>query len=89
MVVVIETDDVILTQILATLDLDDHQRDFAGIFQAVVLADGDKGGLVDIDHLLLVTAGHQRGAGHHDPVFAAMVVLLQREPLPGQRPRCA
>jgi len=83
-IVVIKTDDIVFTQILTALNLDDHQRDLARILQTVVLADGDKGGLVDIDHLLHLSAGHQSGAGHDDPVFAAMMMLLQREALPGQ-----
>src|ERR1039457_5501751 len=78
MVVVIKSDDIVLTQILTALNLDDHQRDFAGIFQPVVMTYGDKGGLVDIDHLLLVSAGYQRSPGHYYPVFAAMMMLLQR-----------
>jgi hypothetical protein len=81
LVIVIETDDIVLAQVFAALDLDDHQRDLAGILQAVVLADGDEGRLVDVDHLLLVTAGHQGGAGNDDPVLTAVVVLLQRKPL--------
>src|SRR5450631_285898 len=83
-VVVIKTDYIILTQILTALDLYDYQRDFTWIFQAVVLSNGDKGGFVDIDHLLLVSAGHQRGTGHDNPVFTAMMMLLQRETLTRQ-----
>jgi hypothetical protein len=83
-VVVIKTDDIVLAQILTALNLYDHQRDFSGILQPVVLANGDKGGLVDIDHLLQVSAGHQSGTGHNNPVFAAMMMLLQRETLTGQ-----
>jgi len=43
---VVEADDVVFAEVAAGLDLDQLQREVAGVFQAVHLADGDEGGLV-------------------------------------------
>ena len=55
------------------------QRQLARVFQAVVHADRDIGRFVLGQQAHLVAAGHARGARHHDPVFGAVVVHLQRQ----------
>ena len=54
LVVVLETDDIILTEVLAALHLDDDERDHPRVLQTMVDADRDKGRFVDVDDLLLV-----------------------------------
>src|SRR6185369_9316566 len=76
-IVIIKAHDIVFTQIFATLDLNYHKRNPARIFEAMVLADRNKGRLIDINNLLTVTAGNKGGAGHHDPVFATVMVFLK------------
>src|SRR5690606_15246543 len=74
---VLETDDVVLAQVAAGLDLDQLQRQLAGIAQAVGDAQRDVGALVlgQQDHL--VPAGDLGRAADHHPVLGAVVVHLQ------------
>jgi hypothetical protein len=81
MVVIIITDDIVFPKVLTALNLDDYQRYLPGIFQAVVLTDGNKCRFVDIDNLVLVSTGYQCRAGNDNPVFTAMMMFLKRKPL--------
>ena len=78
-ILVFESHDVILAEVVAGLDFDHHAVDNTGIGQAVLRAGGDVGGLVGAHEYLLLAIDHPGHAGNHDPVFAAMVVHLQAE----------
>src|SRR6266545_1330221 len=81
LIVVLETDNIILPKIFAALYLDNSEGDDAGVFQPVWHADRDKGRLVDIHYKLPVAAGHPGRAGNNDPVLASVMVHLKGEAL--------
>lgn len=76
---VLEADDVVLAEVRARLDLDQFERDLAGVRQTVGRAERDVGRLVLGQHDLLVAVRDHRRALHDDPVFGAMVVHLQAQ----------
>src|SRR5260370_36244246 len=76
----LDPDDVILAEIAAGLDLDQLQDDLAGILKPVDRADRNVDRLVLVHGLDELIDGHPRSAAHDDPMFGAMVMLLQREP---------
>src|SRR5262252_7918410 len=71
--------DVVFAEIGAGLNLDQLQRQLAGILQPVLGADRDVDGLVLAHEHALLAALHDRRAVHYDPVLGAMIVLLQAE----------
>src|ERR1700730_11290883 len=79
-VIVLDADDVVLAEIAAGLDLDQLQLNLAGVFQSMGGADRDVDRFVLVNDLDQFIAGDMRSASHHDPVFGARVMLLQREP---------
>ena len=83
-IIIIKADDIVFTKIFSTLNLNNHERYLARIFEAMVLADRNKGRLINVNNLLAVTARNKGSAGYHDPVFTAMMVFLQRQALTGQ-----
>src|SRR5450830_210955 len=74
-----ETHDVVFAEVLAALYFDHHQVDHPRVDQPVLFARLDKGRLIGVEHELVVAVGDLRHAADHDPVFAAMVVHLQRQ----------
>ena len=79
MIIVLNPNDIVLAEIAAGLDLDQFQRDLAGVFQPVHGADRDVDRFVLVHGLDEFVDCHARSAPYHDPVLGAMVVLLQRE----------
>ena len=71
---IVETDNIIFTQIASRLHFNDLEVKHAGILQSMRRANGDIGRLVfgQQDHTII--DGNPGGAGHHDPVFGSMVV---------------
>src|ERR1700710_101376 len=80
LIVILDTDDVVLAEIAPGLNLDQFQQNLAGIFQPVDGADRDIDRFVLVYDLDRLVDRHPRGAPHHDPVLGAMVMFLQREP---------
>ena len=76
---ILQPHDVVLPQIGAGLDLDQGQRDLAGVFQAVDAAQRQIDAFVLAHDQRFVVARHPGGAVHHDPVFGAMEMALQRQ----------
>lgn len=74
---VVEPHDIILPQVGTRLHFDDVQRYLPGILDAVLLADGDIGGLVFLQQEHSVSASDTRCAGDHDPVFGTVMMQLQ------------
>src|SRR5688572_2968216 len=72
-------DDIVLSQIRSRLHLDQLERQLAGILQTMFGADRDVDRFVLAHDHAVLAALHDRGAMDHDPVFGAVVVLLQAE----------
>jgi hypothetical protein len=54
-----------------------------GVFQAMLDAQGNVGGLVFGHQKHFVALGHPGSAGHHNPVLGPMVMHLQDSDAPG------
>lgn len=76
---IIEAHDVVFSQVFTALHLDHHQRQDAGVGDAMLMTCGDVGGLVSGDHGFAFSVDHLGHAADHDPVFAAVMVHLQAE----------
>ena len=76
---VIESHDIVLSQVGAGLDFDNLQRDAAGIFQAVLLANWHMRRIVFVEIRHFVACRHFGRSPHDNPVFGAVVVHLERE----------
>src|SRR5262245_40662464 len=82
--VVLEADDVVLTEVLAVLHLDEHEVGGAGVLDAV------RRTLFDVDRdpgpafELLVVQRDDAMPAHDEPVLGTARVLLVAEPLPRQ-----
>src|SRR5579885_3479579 len=74
---VLEADDVVLAEVAARLHLDQVHGLVAGVLEAMRHADGNVGRLVLAQHGDLLAARDPGGAAHDDPVFGALVVVLQ------------
>ena len=72
-----------LPKVGAGLDLDDDQRDHAGVLEPVHGAEGNVGGLVFMVQEHLVANGDLGRPFHHHPVLCPVVVLLERKLPPG------
>jgi hypothetical protein len=59
-VIILETDDIVLAEIAAGLDLDQFQQDLARVLQAMYGADGDIYGLVLVHGVDIVVEGEAR-----------------------------
>jgi hypothetical protein len=62
------------------LHLDQFQIDLPRIFQAVLYPDRNVSRFIFVNTLGLVADDDPGSASHHDPVFGAVMVHLQREP---------
>ena len=76
--------DIILADIRAVLDLDDLERDAAGVFELVLCRLGDEDRLALVEHGPLLAARDLGRAAQNDPVLRAMVVHLHRDGLAGE-----
>ena len=76
---ILNADDVVFPEIGARLDLDQIERNLSGILQAMHASQGNEDRLVLAQQDFLVVAGDDRGAVHHDPVFGAVIMFLQRQ----------
>lgn len=77
-IIVFDPDDIVFAEIAAGLNLDQFQRDLAGILQSVLRADRNVDRLILMNDLLDAVQRHQCRAANHNPVLGAMMVLLQR-----------
>src|SRR4051812_29902628 len=74
---VLDADDVVFAEITARLHLDDLDIDLAGILEPVDGADRNVDGFVLVQ-CLDRSGDRDRGrAGHDDPMFRSVMVLLQ------------
>ena len=69
---VLEADDIILAEIDADLNLDQFERDEAGIGEAVHGADRDVGRFILVQDARFVIDGDLAGALYDDPVLRSM-----------------
>ena len=74
---VLETHDVVLSEVVACLYLDQLQERLARILQAVPGAFRNERGLVFVNQECLAVSCHLRDPAHDDPVFRAVTVGLQ------------
>src|SRR5690606_16767214 len=82
-VAILETHDVVLTEIVAALGLDQMDVRAGRILEPVHGAGRDVGRLVRLEQELRVADAHLRGAVHDRPVLAATLVRLQRQHVAG------
>jgi len=75
-IVVIEPDDIVLSEIFTVLYLDDLERDFTGIFETVFRGNGNVCAFVRMHVIDLVAVRHPRCSGNYDPVLAAVMMAL-------------
>ena len=69
---------IILTDIRAILDLDDLERDAAGVFELVLRCLRDEYGLALVEHGPLLTARDLGGAAQDDPMLRNCIVMACR-----------
>jgi hypothetical protein len=77
---ILESNDVIFSQVASRLDLDELQRDLAGIFHAMMHAKGDVSRFILFEQERFFPARYECRAVDDDPVLSPVVVLLEREP---------
>lgn len=83
LVIILDADDIILTDIGPCLDFDQFERDLALVCQTVQLTDRDIDRLVFRQKPRFLAHRHRRRALDHDPVFRAMIMFLERDPMAG------
>src|SRR5215472_8229790 len=71
---IIETHDVVFSQITPPLHLDDVQRNLPGILDAMAHANGNEDRFVLSQGQLLIAANDLRRSLNDDPVFGAVVM---------------
>ena len=76
-VFILETDDIVLTEIVTALHFDQHQIDNTRVHQTVLMTRTDKGGLVGIQHQFLLVVDHHCHPADNNPVLASVVMHLQ------------
>src|SRR5690606_36551776 len=81
-VVVFKTFDVIYTELVAALHLHQDHVLVAAVFQTILDALGNVGGLVGEELVAFIAATDGIHDVHHHPVHAAMVMQLQRKRTP-------
>jgi hypothetical protein len=72
-------DDIVFTEIGATLNLDDGQRKRAGVLYPMGRARGDEGRFLGMDISDLFPDSHPCDAGHDNPVLTPMMVKLKAQ----------
>ena len=68
-VIILEADNVILSEIAAALDLDQLEGDLSRVCQSVLFASWDVGRFILIEQELPFPHGHLSCAANHDPMF--------------------
>ena len=79
MIEIVKSGNIVFVKIGARLYLDKEGRDFAGISEPVLLANGDVGRLVFCEEIGVRALGDLEGPFDHHPVFGPVVVALQRQ----------
>lgn len=79
--IVLQAHDVILAEIAARLNLDQMQRNLAGVFQMMDDPQRNEGRLLFRQQHLRAVPRDARRAGNLDPMLGAVMVKLQRESL--------
>jgi hypothetical protein len=74
-----KADDIVFTEIGATLNLDDGQRKRAGVLDPMGRARGDEGRFLGMDISDLFPDSHPCQAGHHNPMLTPMMVKLKAQ----------
>src|SRR5690349_10742119 len=77
-ITIFEAHDVILTQVGARLHFNDVQRNLARVFDAVLGAQGNVGGLIFLQQESLLPSRNPRCARHHYPMLGTVMMELQR-----------
>ena len=67
--------DIILADIRAVLDLDDLERDTAGVFELMLCRLGNEDGLALVEHGALLAARDLSGAAQDDPMLRNCIVM--------------
>src|ERR1700749_3487018 len=80
-VVVVEPDDVVLAEVVAVLDLHEHQRQRAGVVDPVGHPDGDVYTVAALDRVVVAVEGDDPSPADHEPVLGTPLVLLVTQPL--------
>ena len=82
--IIIKPYNIIFTDIVPDLHLDQLKRDKPGILQPVHGANRDERALPFTEEEFFAVNSHLRRPGDDDPVLAAVVVHLEREPFLGR-----
>src|SRR3954467_2306225 len=78
-VIVVDADDVVLTEIIAALHLDQVKRLLARIGQPMLRSSWDEGRFIFAQQPGLVPDRHFGRSGYDDPMFRTVAMLLQRQ----------
>jgi len=82
-IAIFEADNIVLTQILTNLNLNDLYSLIAVIGQPVFAANGTIGKFAGLQFKLFVLSGNPCHTSERDPVLCPLVVQLQGEHCPG------
>src|SRR5438552_17811770 len=82
--IILQTHNVVFTEIIAALHFDEDQQLVARILDAVGRSDGDVDCLSGRDDEVAIIQSHFRGALDYDPVLFSLRVLLITQTLPRQ-----
>ena len=80
--IILQSYDVSLAEVLASLHFDHHQWPGIGIFQAMDGSYWNKGSSIRFEQKHAVAIGHTRRPFHHNPMFTATMMLLEAQALP-------
>ena len=75
-VIILETNDIVLAEIVATLHFNHHQVYDSRVHQAVLMASTNKGGLIGVQHQLLLVVDDLCHPADDNPVLASVVMHL-------------
>jgi hypothetical protein len=73
-IIVLDANDIVLSEIAPRLNRDQLQINFSRIFEPVMSSYGDINGFVFMDDLCFLPDGDASRAAYHDPMLSAMVV---------------
>ena len=82
-VVVVQADDVVFAEVVAVLDLDEHQGNLARVVDPVRRAGRHIDGVTALHVGAVTVEGDDPGPAHHEPVLRTPCVPLVAEALPG------
>jgi hypothetical protein len=83
LVIIVKADDIVLTEVVAVLDLNEHQRNWASVLDAVSNTTGDVDSISRADLDGAAVKGDDPVPGDHEPVLGTARMRLVTEALAG------